>query len=305
MSPLETNIFPALGDLPIIDLTVDNISDALRPIWQDKHPTAVKALTRLGQIIRWTGGRDTRIDVNLTKRVKENLGEVAHKVEHHRALQWSDAPKVYARIGTTQVQIALKLYMLACVRVSNITGMMWEEIQGDVWHIPAERMKTGAPFRVPLTRASLNILRQVGSRGAGRIFTSKGKTGIISENGFGKWFKDHNVNTTAHGFRSTFREWCVHEGVDDYLAEVCLQHEKRQKTVAAYQREDRLEQRRPVMDAWSEYLTSEADKWMDLEQEVSEGGTRRQALTMGRPDDPLDLVDDREVNKPFDVREKD
>ncbi|WP_420806497.1 phage integrase central domain-containing protein [Octadecabacter arcticus] len=57
MSPLETHIFPTLGDLSVIDLTVDNVSDTLQPIWQDKHPTAVKALTRLGQIIRWSGGR--------------------------------------------------------------------------------------------------------------------------------------------------------------------------------------------------------------------------------------------------------
>jgi hypothetical protein len=68
MSPLETHIFPTLGNLSVIDLTVDNVSDTLQPIWQDKHPTAVKALTRLGQIIRWSGGRDTRINVTLGPR---------------------------------------------------------------------------------------------------------------------------------------------------------------------------------------------------------------------------------------------
>jgi hypothetical protein len=86
MSPLETHIFPTLGDLSVIDLTVDNVSDTLQPIWQDKHPTAVKALTRLGQIIRWSGGRDTRIDVTLSNRVNENLGEVAQSMRNWAAL---------------------------------------------------------------------------------------------------------------------------------------------------------------------------------------------------------------------------
>lgn len=261
MSPLETHVFPALGDLPIIDLTVDNISDALRPIWQTKHPTAVKALTRLGQIIRWTGGRDTRIDVNLSKRVSENLGEVAHKVTHHRAIHWKEAPAAYAALGSSTVQLALKFYMLTCVRVQNVTRMTWDEVDGDVWYIPAERMKTGAPFRVPLSRAAQDILRRM-PKGGEIVFPSAHayKKGLISENAFNKWFKDNNFDGTAHGWRSTFREWCVHEGVDDYLAEVCLQHEKRQKTVAAYQREDRLEQRRPVMDAWSGWIESKEER---------------------------------------------
>ena len=86
MSPLETYIFPTLGDLSVIDLTVDNASDTLQPIWQDKHPTAVKALTRLGQIIRWSGGRDTRIDVTLSNRMNENLGEVAQSMRNWAAL---------------------------------------------------------------------------------------------------------------------------------------------------------------------------------------------------------------------------
>lgn len=258
MSPLETHLFPSLGDLPVIDLTVDNISDALRPIWHDKHPTAVKALTRLGQIIRWTGGRDTRIDVNLSKRVSENLGEVAHKIEHHRALHWEKAPACYAALGSSTVQLALRFYMLTCVRVQNVTRMTWDEVRDDVWYIPAERMKTGAPFRVPLSPQAKEVLARVGSDKHGYVFPSTRayKKGLISENAFTKWFKDNDWPTTAHGWRSTFREWCVAEDVDDYLAEVCLQHQKQQKTVAAYQREDRLEKRKPVMAAWSEYLTN-------------------------------------------------
>ena len=44
------------------------------------------------------------------------------------------------------------------------------------------------------------------------------------------------------------------EGVDELLSEFALAHVEGSKTVAAYARDDLLEKRRPVMQAWSDYL---------------------------------------------------
>ena len=51
---------------------------------------------------------------------------------------------------------------------------------------------------------------------------------------------------TMHGCRSTFRDWCAREGVDTAVAEKCLMHSLK-SVQAAYQRDDLLERRRPVM----------------------------------------------------------
>jgi integrase len=61
---------------------------------------------------------------------------------------------------------------------------------------------------------------------------------------------------TAHGFRSTFRDWCADRGVARDLAEVCLAHAISSKAEAAYLRSDVLERRRPIMQDWADFCSS-------------------------------------------------
>ena len=55
---------------------------------------------------------------------------------------------------------------------------------------------------------------------------------------------------TAHGFRSSFRDWCSEQGYSRDLAERSLAHTIKDKVEAAYHRTDLLEQRRDLMNAW-------------------------------------------------------
>ena len=63
-----------------------------------------------------------------------------------------------------------------------------------------------------------------------------------------------DVGATAHGFRSSFKDWARHEGVDELLSEFALAHVEGSRTVAAYARDDLLERRRPVMQAWCGFV---------------------------------------------------
>jgi integrase len=58
---------------------------------------------------------------------------------------------------------------------------------------------------------------------------------------------------TAHGFRSTFRDWASETGQPADVAEAALAHVVGDKTVAAYQRGDLLERRRQLMSDWADY----------------------------------------------------
>ena len=75
-----------------------------------------------------------------------------------------------------------------------------------------------------------------------------------------------DVSVTVHGFRSSFRNWAAKtrisldptqpglmERIPRELAELCLAHLVKDKTEEAYWREDALEERRPIMEAWAEY----------------------------------------------------
>ena len=54
--------------------------------------------------------------------------------------------------------------------------------------------------------------------------------------------------------RSSFRDWCSETGVRREVAEAALAHVVKNKVEAAYARSDLLEQRREVMEVWSDYI---------------------------------------------------
>ena len=64
-----------------------------------------------------------------------------------------------------------------------------------------------------------------------------------------------DIQATTHGWRSTFRDWCGEAGVAREVAEACLAHRVGNAAELAYSRSDLLERRRPVMQAWAEYIT--------------------------------------------------
>ncbi len=69
-----------------------------------------------------------------------------------------------------------------------------------------------------------------------------------------KALRDMGREVTAHGFRSTFRDWVAEQTTwPAELAEAALAHVVGDKTVAAYQRGSMLEKRRELMAAWADY----------------------------------------------------
>ena len=74
---------------------------------------------------------------------------------------------------------------------------------------------------------------------------------------------------TAHGFRSSFRDW-VSEASDfsGELAEAALAHAVKDKTEAAYRRGDLLEKRRKLMAAWGAYCVGESATILKLAEAV-------------------------------------
>ena len=138
-------------------------------------------------------------------------------------------------------------------------GTRWDELDldGAIWTIPGERMKSKRPHRVPLSTKAVVLLKRLpqvegsphvfpGSRRASHL-SPMTMTAVLRRMGRG--------DITAHGFRNAFRDW-VAEGTSypRELAEAALAHVLKNKAEAAYQRGDLLERRRKMMQAWAEYL---------------------------------------------------
>ena len=72
---------------------------------------------------------------------------------------------------------------------------------------------------------------------------------------FLQMLKRMGVDATAHGFRSSFRDWAAEQ--TSFPREVCeaaLAHTVENKVEAAYRRGDLLEKRRELMEAWGRYV---------------------------------------------------
>jgi integrase len=73
----------------------------------------------------------------------------------------------------------------------------------------------------------------------------------------GKGWRDNNDRIiTAHGFRSTFRDWAAEQ--TNYAREVCemsLAHVVANGAEAAYWRSDLLEKRRCLMSDWADFVS--------------------------------------------------
>ncbi len=58
---------------------------------------------------------------------------------------------------------------------------------------------------------------------------------------------------TAHGFRSSFRDWASEKSYPGDIAERALAHTLKNAVEAAYHRTERLDQRRAMMLEWERY----------------------------------------------------
>ncbi|MDR9395626.1 MAG: site-specific integrase [Roseovarius sp.] len=153
--------------------------------------------------------------------------------------------------------------------------MRWNEIDpaARMWTIPAKRMKSGRPRRVPLTDAMMALIEaQPRQDDDAALVFSAPRGGQLSDMALGAVMKkiataapdryrDEQSGRPAvpHGLRSTFRDWCAVQGIDRDLAEIALAHTVGSNVERAYRRSDMVERRRAVMAAWGEFLAGRGD----------------------------------------------
>ena len=103
--------------------------------------------------------------------------------------------------------------------------------------------------------AILDEARALGD-GYGLIFpASSGTDKALYDSAFVQLLKRLGIDGTAHGFRSSFRDWSAERtSTPREVCEAALAHTLTNKAEAAYARSDLFAKRRELMDAWSRYL---------------------------------------------------
>jgi integrase len=264
---LAMHVLPVLGQKAVGQVTVADVLKALTPLWTTKTPMAKIVRSRIELVLDFAGARGWRpAGAGNVATWRGNLrmllpppGKV-HRVEHHRALPWREAPTLIASLGETGIAArCLAFLILTATRSGEARGARWDEIDmaQKLWVIPAQRMKAGREHRVPLSEPAMAILTELAELRTGDLVFFGAKRGsAIGDTTLQTLLGRLGRSVTVHGMRSTFRDWCADTGKLGDLAEVALAHVVGSAVARAYQRSDLLDARRDLMDAWAAYLTA-------------------------------------------------
>ncbi|WP_233863999.1 tyrosine-type recombinase/integrase [Paraburkholderia adhaesiva] len=272
ISTLETYVFPKFGGKPLDAITPADCAEVLRPIWLEKAETASRTRQRMHAVMQWAWAHG-HITANPVSVVDHLLPKQNAKKEHQPAMPWRDIP-AFAKAQFRDIErgdntrAALLFLILTAARSGEVRGATWGEFDLDagIWTVPGERMKAKEPHRVPLSSAALALVK--------RLKEQRQHETLVFQSPRGKVLSDMSLTAllrrvkaasdtpgrvaTAHGFRSSFRDWASESGYARDLAERALAHTIANATERAYHRTDLLEARRPMMQSWAAYVTSQS-----------------------------------------------
>ena len=258
---LATNIQTKLGSRRVDAIRVQDIVRCLKPIWHEKPVLAKRAAMFSDQALTFARANGHEVDISAAnaKVLGKALGRQKRCVRHFRALEPKDVPAAYAAIETCSAErpskLALQFLILTAARPGEVCGAQWSEVDmaETVWTIPGVRMKAGVEHRVPLSSEAVALLEQAMAISKGvYVFSANGKP--LGSATMLKILVREGVDSTVHGFRSSFRQWYQAEHVPFEVAETALAHRPSEAVVRAYARSDYLEERRGAMADYASHV---------------------------------------------------
>jgi integrase len=252
------------------------------PLWTAKSETASRLRGRIESILDWAKVRGYREGEN-PARWRGHLDKLlpsrakVRSVEHHAAMPYAELPDFIVDLRTQEgiAARALEFAILTAARTGEVIGARWNEIDmaQKIWTVPAARMKSGKERRVPLSATAIAILEEIESlayidaqeRTDAYVFPGGKRGRPLSNMAFLmllRRMKRHDL--TAHGFRSTFRDWAAERtNFPSEVAEMALAHTVSSKVEQAYRRGDLFERRRRMMTTWATFCATPKEATQD------------------------------------------
>nr|WP_250325011.1 site-specific integrase [Campylobacter lari] len=168
--------------------------------------------------------------------------------------------------GSIFTKVALQISPYLFLRSANIRNLEWKEVDFEKKQITirANKVKAREDFIVPLSQSVLDLLLYVKNfsySDSKYVFPSDiSKSKTMSENtlnqaikrlGFGDEMVYHGFRATASTFLYEYKN--IHKQ-DSEVIELCLDHRERNKVKAVYNRSLRLDDRRELMQWWSDFI---------------------------------------------------
>ena len=265
---LRDYALPRLESKPVDQVTTSDVLAVLVPIWSGKRETARRVRQRIGAVMKWAVAEGYREDNPAGDAIGAALPRHRSLTQHFPALPHKKVAGAMAMVRVsgawTGTKLAFEFLVLTAARSGEVREARWEEIdfESGTWRVPGERMKSGHPHRVPLSRRALAVLVEARgiTDGRGLVFPAvNGRS--LSAMTLTKLVRELGIEAVPHGFRSSFRDWAAEETDHPHdVIEAALAHVIRNKVEAAYMRTDLFERRRHLMEDWATYVAAEASR---------------------------------------------
>lgn len=260
---LRIDLIPALGSLPIADVSSPTVVGVLETIEKRSPHMADKARQYCGAIVRYAIRKGYRED----GRILDLRGALQPLNEARPAtLEAVDLPEFLKALeaykGAAQTRTAVRLLMLTFVRPSELAGATWAEFDLDAaeWRIPSERMKMSQPHIVPLSSQAVALLEALKADASTSPFVFPNERAPqsqhMSRDTLSKALRSmgYQDRVTPHRFRTMASTLLNEMGFHPDWIERQLAHKEANKIRAAYNRAQHLAERRRMMQHWGDYL---------------------------------------------------
>ncbi|VXC97662.1 integrase; CP4-57 prophage [Enterobacterales bacterium 8AC] len=260
---LEKDVFPIIGNLAITDIKASTLVQAIDPVQTRGALETVRRLCqRINEIMIYAmniGLIDAAPSVNISKAFEKP------QKKHMPSIRPEQLSHLMQTMRLANIELPTRcLFMwqlLTLTRPAEASSARWDEIDLDakLWRIPADRMKMNREHIIPLSKQALNILELMKPLSSHReyVFPSRSKptqsmnsqtvNAALKRAGFGGIL-------VSHGLRSLGSTTLNEEGFPPDVIEAALAHVDKNEVRRAYNRSDYLEQRKPMMQWWADFI---------------------------------------------------
>ena len=259
---LERDVFPAIGDVSVTDIKAHTLVQAVQPVQARGALETVRRLCqRINEVMIYahTGLIDAVPSVNIGKAFEKP------QKKNMPSIRPDQLPQLMQTMRTASISLSTRcLFMwqlLSITRPAEAAEARWDEVDMEAreWKIPASRMKMNRDHTVPLSDEAIAVLEMMKPLSGNRefIFPSRLKrtqsmnnqtvNASLKRAGFGGVL-------VSHGLRSIASTALNEQGFPPDVIEAALAHVDKNEVRRAYNRSDYLEQRRPMMQWWADFV---------------------------------------------------
>jgi len=283
ITSLEREIFPVLGNIPIVEIGAPEVLAVLRGIETRAKESARRIRQRMSAVFVYaiSSGRGEADPAAIVQKAMAPLTRGRQPAITDLNAAREMLAKAEAEKAHPVTKLALRILALTAARPGTLITTPWSEwadLGEGIWRIPAARMKLRLQHKsdeardhwMPLARQTLEAieaLRQVTGRGPLAFPNTRHAHKPMSENAMGYLLNraGYHHKHVPHGWRATFSSVMnEHYPADRALIDLMLAHVPKDKVEGAYNRALQLDRRREMAQAWADLILDGARPAKDL-----------------------------------------